>query len=287
MPSQNESVDVWHGRPPGLGPCALAPVDSDVASFSAGFSACGPGTTDVFVPPGAIGHFLKLHAGQGLIMPSAGEAVARLQSHLDQAGEHPAIQALWECANGNRLYDPAIMSHLLELAGDNQPPANPTGASAPTAVDPHRHLRCGAIRLASEVHADVTALGKRIAEVARHAGVPAEAVTRAGPLTLGTQVRGAIALAAAHGIGLRLASRARTELIRRCEEVRDQGLSKLTSHLGRAQCFKGGTKPRLTGNGFPDVRPDKMQLWIRSETKNVRDRHDAPVPYMHVAAGQS
>src|SRR5262249_37988175 len=43
MPSQNESVDVWHGRPPGLGPCALAPVDSDVASFSAGFSACGPG----------------------------------------------------------------------------------------------------------------------------------------------------------------------------------------------------------------------------------------------------
>jgi len=274
MPSQNETVNVWDGRPLGSGPCALVPVDSDVASFSAGFAACGPGTTDVFVPPGAIGDFLKIHAGQGLIMPSAAETAIRLQRYLDQTNNGPAIQAIWECADANRLYDPAIMALLLELAGDDRAAMNPTDASAPTAVGPHRHLAC-----AAGFHADVTKLGERIAEVARRAGAPAEAVTRFGPLALGTQMRGAIALAAAHHIGFRLGSRARTDLIRRCEELRDRGLSKLAGHQGFAECCKGGTKPRLNGNGFPDVRRDKMQLWIQSEMNNARDRHGAPVPY--------
>jgi hypothetical protein len=283
MPSQNESDIVWDRRPLGSGPCALVPVNSDDASFSDGFAACGPGSADVFVPPGEIGNFLKAHAGQGLIMPSAGEVVARLQSHLDQAGDDLAIQALWACADANRLYDPAIMAHLLELAGEDRAAMNSTDASAPTAVGTHRPLASGVNRLASDVYAAAAKLGARMADIAGRACIASETIRRFGPLTLGTQVRGAIALATAHRLGLRLEPNAQADLIRRCKEFRNLGLKKLTNHEGVAECFKGGRKPRLTRNGFPVVRPDKMQLWIRSEIKNVRDRHGAPVPYQSPA----
>jgi hypothetical protein len=134
------------------------------------------------------------------------------------------------------------------------------------------------LRRAGAVFQLMQALAGRAAALAAGANPP-RARGAFGPLALGLQVRGAVALADAPYAWLCLAPEAPHKIAAGLRHAQEANEALLTGDREARQCFKPGPDGRLRYrvDGSPKVRPGALNGWLRRRLRSVEGLHRTAV----------
>jgi hypothetical protein len=298
------NLPLWDGAPLSGGGFSLvvfaaeqAPAATPPAPVLAGVS---DGRSSLVLRPEQLGPFLRLHAGAHLACHDAAELHSALRHHLDRAGDAEGVRALWGFARQCRLHDVALLDQQVRLAEDGtaHPERLPLdglarrhlgvslrddgalGAALRT-VTPQ--LPAGAnpdlvdelLRRADAVFQIARDLWGRATSLPSGASAPA-GCGQFGPLALGLQVRGAIALADATRGGLRLAAQGTQRVAAGLASAQNKNERILRGDPEARQCFRmnsGGQFRYSKKSGLPAVRRGPLLSWLGRLLLSVEGLH--------------
>lgn len=266
----------WTGQPLGSNHLALAVSTAAVGSPLT--LAASTGGRRYTVRPGQVGEFLRAHGGATFVCHDVGSVFWAVFDHLNRGSEGVALGVLWRLARSGRLHDIRLLDQLVRAAEHpSRPRAELRGVLAARhlgvayAEEPTLQAQADAV---SGIYLALREAADRIVE---RRGVGAGVVERFGPLTLGLQVRGSIALAAAGRNGLGVDVRVGQDVVRACDAAVAKSLDVLWRDPEARRCFKrDGEGPALTRTGFPKFKERTLEVWLRSVARALVCLHAIP-----------
>ena len=280
----------WDGSPLGGQVLAVAVLVASVGETSSVILlAAARGETRCLVRPEAIGNFLRVHRQVVVACHDAGRLHWTIFEHLTRTEDRAALELLWGFSRDMRLADVGLLAQLVDLAeGGIESPFKslaklaPGGAPGPWTEEPDGEFRSQLARAIAapweDVAPDLKSAAARTAatilEIHRtlidRAALVAEGLdsdldSGTGPLSLGVQVQGAVALRwASLGAGLRLGALA--GLQERCREAYRDASHRLHAIHSARRCFKWkedeGPVVKRDDDGRPLDDGDRLTNWL-------------------------
>jgi hypothetical protein len=295
----------WDGQPLATeGEVALVVLGAlptpDEAFPTPVIAAARAGDTTCLVRPAQIAAFLRAHAGAKIVCEQSGVFHGMLEAHLKRQGEELARLCLWELSGSGRLLDVILLDQLIDMAE--------LGVEKnPSRLDVIAKDRCDleiqdqrAVQAMADAHAgrlpgspdpmlEVAAVAavEALMKVYRYLSPRAEAIKdpqgwckdldeEVGPLSLGIQVRGAIALERMTRVG-GLRVEAAKDAIECCEEAFRECSGRLREDRKAWGCFhKLEQEIRVDKEGLPQVYGDRLVAWLEQCVNAIQGVHGLP-----------
>lgn len=274
------------------------------------FAAASVGRPAVIVSPALVGRFLEVHADAEIVSHDAGQLHWSLHRELDRRDDTEGLRTLWRFSRKCRLHDVMLMDQRLCLVeravysmrkelgqlpqdlhvasqslDSEEPGCSSTLESRAASSQGLAHQAASKAKATIDAY---DALRGRMDLIARNLGISSELVARFGPLGLGIDVQGAIALRSATQRGLLMnantankAYQAAEELYRvssaslATDKVARQGFEWTGEDAKRGQPilhWKGRTVHR-NAEGLPRLRGQKLRDWLWTLFSQLRDLH--------------
>jgi len=279
----------WNGSRMGGDVLALAVLVAPMGETSRLILlAVAGGSGRCLVRPEAVGPFLRVHRDVGVTCHDAARLHWTILDHLTRAEDREALEILWGFSRDMRLADVGLLEQLGDLAERGfESPFKPLAKLAPGGVqatltdEPDEEPRSRFARAIDVSWEDVTPALKSAAsktaatvlEVYRdlidRAALVVESLdedldTGTGPLSLGVQVQGSIALhLASNSAGLRPGALA--GLLECCHDAYRDASLRLHAVPAARQCFKwdeGVPIVKRDRDGRPLVYDDRLTRWL-------------------------
>jgi hypothetical protein len=259
-------------------------------------AACGDGTS-CLVRVEQFAAFLIAHREGKLVCHDAGALHGMLEVQLRKGGNAEAIRCLWEFSRSGRLLDVELLDQLLDMAefGIDKTPATlaeiaetrcrfqipgaeisqsggrKAATSHPGQPTEQDRVALQLVESLMRIYRQMRPLADRFVE--DYTGDPGEEV---GPLSLGIQVRGAIALDRITRLGgLRVESI--HEIIDTCDAVFLESSRKLHEDSTARKCFKwDGDRIKTDPRGFPIAYDDRLVSWLEEQLGKIRSFNNVP-----------
>jgi hypothetical protein len=299
----------WDGKPLSIeGEVALivlgaSPTSGDSSPRPVIAAACG-GATTCLVRVEQFAAFLSAHHDCKLVCHGAGSLHGMLEAHLRNGGNEEAIRCLWEFSRTGRLLDVTLLDQLLDMAevGIEKNPCRlaeiakkrcdrviPNAREVQSRIDRSRGeqdptLEQVALSLVHALTAAYHILRLSADEIAAQHKDEDGPNDEVGPLSLGIQVRGGVALdRISRGVGLRV-DRVK-DLIERCEIVYQESARRLLRDRDSEKCFKrgGGDSILLNQHGQPETYNERLRKWLASSVEEIRGVHGLPFRPPHTS----
>jgi hypothetical protein len=283
----------WNNEPLDGGEVAL-----EVVSLLGGttpivmLAAASSGQENMLLRPDQLGDFLIAHRGRHLICDDAARIHWTLYGFFLQATQ--ARDALWRFSEDCCLYDVALLAQLVDLAeggacsGSHELAISASqwlAAQLQPRGEIEQQIAQAARRGSEQLPCELREMLLRRAETLRQAYVrltqraerfrqPAEPF---GPLGIGLQVQGAIALRHVSEVGVAINEAAKDRCLPGLETER-QGYSRRLLEDGEARnCFRHQGHQITVRNGYPDTKRQRLRDWLERITDELRLHADVPV----------
>lgn len=279
-------------------------------------AAAGTIEAQYILQPDQIGAFILAHQDRRLVCAEIGHLHFALVRHLGQTGAISARDALWTFVRESRVDDLLLLDMLLAMAewGDVRrlrsfpeaararlpddlpvpeiPQAHQRGQSETNSLtDPGPILRSRVVVMC-KLHGRMLKEADAISR-ALNSDDELEVDLDSVRLSLGVQVRGAVALAnAAYGDGLRLRRDVVTEILNKCDQKYREASRVLNQNNAARRCFKweGSPGDRLLVRQDKSSRPidyrDRLERWLKSILLDSLDFNDIPLDPPLTAPGR-
>lgn len=292
----------WQGRPQDgttlLFELYTAPVDVQGPGLPVVIlAAAGNGDEDVLLQPGQIGDFLQAHQNRCFVVDDAGRTHWALVEHFRQDRDSRASDALWAMSRHCRLYDIGLLEQLVSLAADGFCQAwgdlsvvsqRRRGVEVEARNDFERRLlqesRCGQLSPGFR-----TAIGDRIRTIAQIYQTLSETANRLatslptpceqdyGPLGVGLQVQGAIALHAAALAGSQVDADAAARAVEGLRNEQRRWSQQLLRDSDAKACFPPRDGQMQFDAGYPKVRRERLLAWLDGLAASLTGKHKLPL----------
>jgi hypothetical protein len=223
---------------------------------------------------------------------------------LSRSSDDEGLADLWAFARYGRLHDIALLDQLILLAG-----VSSWGSSATLESLARKHcclhlpshdeiernifevarsgqprqlgeeLLADAMRITDAVLCIYDVLSATASRISQEHGIGAETTRRFGPLALGLQVQGAIALYEAAQTGLCLRHEAVAGAARSMEELQANQARVLWANHDARRCFllrDGGIA--YGQDGLPSCKPKQLAQWLGSRLETLLGEYGIPLP---------
>jgi hypothetical protein len=251
---------------------ALAFGPGDRASVSSPVLGACAGQETFAILAHQFGDFLRTHAACCLVCHDAGRFHWAMDHHFEVLQDAEARKLLWEFSRTSRLWDIALLAQLAGLAEHGA--AHPKRESVPELA---RRWCVGLSPASGSAASAAYAVWGIFVGLIQHVerSAPQTAQACFGPLGLGIQVMGAIALGQAEANGLHLIAEAREELLQKCRQSQQECIASLVADRPARQWLKrtDGNQIKFQWNGMPDVREKQLRQWLSEILESVRGFH--------------
>ena len=256
--------------------------------------------------PEELGEFLALHSDARLICHDA----ARVHWILDKLLRHPhdkkGLKLLWRFSRRCRLHDVMLLDQRVSLvldavyrrpkrledlnAGTAQTLSPESSEGVVESADAAQSNEEAAVQIAGTTLAVYRKLLDRAEGIHRGMQIPSKLVAKFGPLGLGIDVQGAIALRFANRNGLLIHMKTAHEAYGAAERLYQESSARLAEDQRARQCFdwqgKGeercerirdweGKTVAKNAEGFPEIREKKLREWLEGVLWKLPDVHVA------------
>lgn len=300
----------WDGRQLGSEPLALTLMTSVEGPASGGvprvlLAAVAAGAHGYLVRPGRLGELLCVHRDGRMACYEVGPFHEAVREHLLREGEQTALEVLRAFVTDHRLDDVGILDQLIGMGQDglDRPrrsldvlayeynksdiskelmPLMLSGTPAESWEAIDQLVKEAALAIAAVTLAIHRAAMDRVGPIAANAGVDPDHIDDWGPLSLGVQVQGVIAL---HRVGRRglVLRRAVRDEIRTHAEARFLECSReLYRDPDARRCFgwktKGdAAKVKLDASGRPVFVGPVLEKWLSKTLSSTLGWHSVPL----------
>lgn len=307
------AVDAWDGRPLGEPPISLGLLMSGPSGEGSpptvAFAAASSDAGRCVMRPEQIGPFLLVHQGSQLICHDSASFHWAIRGLLGPGPGSGTLEALWAFSREGRLLDVRLLDQLLELARGVSAPlprrlpdlaahhgigmteedgmVPRVAAAAGTRPVVVERLGADAVGIADAILAIYRRLRDAAGQIIAELGIEPEAAGRFGPLGLGIEVRGAIALARAARTGLRLRADLRAELDELCTAAYRESSARLHEDPWARKCFRwDGPEVGLKKGKFPDAIRDNLEGWLERTAGDITGLHAIPLEPPRIGSGR-
>jgi hypothetical protein len=255
---------------------AFPNIDAEPTSIAATTPTLGVATRreEYLVPPGQFGRFLEVHSKAVLISFYAAALFRTLEVHLRRAGENRALNSLWATACDCRLHDVRMLYQLERhlFTGIAASPKSPRDLISGFCKQDSAILLGRIDRPDSDSAAFIAKAGLHVyrrlrrhaLRVARVRGYRRKTIETFGPLGLGLQVQGAIAVARAAGVGLKPRWGSFPRLRHSCLEVWRTSSEQLRRTPEVKDCFEWNGNEISHGRDWvPACDVDRLRGWLK------------------------
>lgn len=281
----------WHHKRLGDVVAFAVHTDSDSRSTFAATSLGGPA---VIVPAELLGEFLHIHADADLVGHDVGRLHWSLHRELHSLSNTDGLRALWRLSRKSRLHDVMFMDQRYRLVTTGVFPL-------PRQLEELTSVYIDATESENDLRGRFTVNDDR-RSFSRHA--PNLAATRVaatlsvyqplrqkidefslkklaakyGPLGLGIDVQGAIALERAQCCGLFVNPEAVPDAQRFASELFRQSSELIRSDSRASCCFKwDGGLVILDGKGYPRIKKNPLREWLADRLERFQDIHSQDI----------
>ena len=294
---------MWNGHPLPHGPMAIS-----IATFQPSptippqplFALAGTPHDQVAVAQDQLSLFLTVHHDRVFICEHAAAVHWLLHAHFQ--GDGQLRQQLWLLSREYRLWDVVLFDQLVSLAEDGH--ATPS-VSLPQivrqrcdlAVDDVQQLgqrmivsnvaefsqlpvdvQHRAFQIPWALHRVAEVLQEKCSSVARACRTEQEATRRFGPLGLGIQVQGAIALHEADQTIWRVNSPVLPEVLDELQTRREESAQQLITNRETRRWFRISAGQSSHPREAYDIHPAALEEWLEEVLETLTGPHGLPLP---------
>jgi len=290
---ESDEVALWAAKTTSADGTSAVPAPILFGVAATGQDAC-------LLHPDHVGAFLLAHRNSTLICHDAALLHWVLVHYLrGGTGGSEALEVLWGFSRDHRLVDVAILDQLVGLAnGDMSPlfrplheiaatltagrldavgdaPATSADATAKEGNQIKPELLNHAVRAARVLLKVYQALAQSAKAVRRDQDVGQRSLASFGPLGLGVDVQGAIALHRFSRKELHFAKGIGPVLLGACENTFQHALDTMRQDMDARQCFKTRDgEIRLSKTGFPEFEVEALDHWLQQMVDSMRGLHE-------------
>jgi hypothetical protein len=269
------------------------------------FAAAATGDFRCLIRPERLGEFLQVHRDLVLICHAAGPFHEGLREHLRRAGQTAAMGVLRRFRVDRRIYEVSLLDQLVGLAkaGLERPvrplkvlaqehcgidlPDLPTlrsrleGLTGQPWESIDQSSREDALAIVHAIRAIFGVVGVEATRIAEQAGVDPEVVATLGPLSVGIQVQGDIALYRLGRRGL-LLRKDTLDTVRELSKARFLECSgRLHADSSAKGCFRWKTggpaaEVALDESGRPAAKKQVLRQWLAAKLASTPGLHGIP-----------
>jgi hypothetical protein len=305
----------WNGKSLGKGRLAMTVLTKDEPagpdSPTLILAAACNGHRTHLLRPEQVGDFLRTHAEAQIACYDLDSFFWPIENYLRSSGDWGGRQALLDAAHGCRLHDIRLLYQLLfDALFDAIPPelkdlrqlasaytipetsveaeGDPSGEERDDSEKATEGtLESRTVQEAQLILNIYLTQQKRAGELVERLRVPLELVHQFGPLAVGLQGQGAIALGRAARNGLHLRKDAAPELRQLCDQIYSDCSHQLFRDLRVRRCFHWfGDKVKPTARGLPDEIKSELRPWLEEMIASTPSTFNIPLEPPRTPEGQ-
>jgi hypothetical protein len=260
----------WDGQPLYGEPIAvlltIAPqtADGPPPAFVAGTRA----SNSCVVLVNQVGTFLDRHREKLLVCMNAAQFHWAMSQILSQVEDRQGRRALWRLSTRAKFADVRLLQKLVTMA---------TAESAPDPTLDGDSAACPVADV-SQILDQFDRLYVRATELSDIAGIDAVTVNRHGPLGVGLQVKGAIALCRASQRPLRINAKRRVEVEPEMEQLQADFARRVARDDTLRRCFQPATGGIVFSDDLPRLNNERLREWLRDNLAECENVEGGPLP---------